>query len=170
MSSIWNFIQDEILGMQWLKRLKRGAERLRAESRRQDRRKRSVFHLRHGQDPDPIGHSDLFYLLYTEFFPSRENEKDPRQISRYPGEHSCRFARNGHAFLLMLVDPPVHGFYERGSASRRNVLVSDLLPYGRSRKSCASDEHFRLESGCHLRCSRDCDRGCGRHFNRKTAS
>ena len=140
---VWQFIQDQVLGMAWLNDLiGRGL---------------SVLGLDAG---DRIGGSIQFFLYdvlkitillcllifaisyIQSYFPperSRRIGAFPRPWCKY---HFC-FAGHCNALLFLLIHSAVYRFHRSRTAIRRYLFVLNFIPNGRSGQSYSSDEYFR---------------------------
>lgn len=151
MKSFWSFIQDEILGMNWLNRLIA-----------------SLLNACGLDTEGRIGGSVLFFLYdmikimvllgvliliisYIQSYFPPERKKDPRTLPRRRCERDRRVARYGNALLLLLVNPAVYRLYKRRLAARRNLFLPYLFSDGRSGLARPAYEHLRLERRVHLR-------------------
>ena len=160
--SIWDFFQTELLGMSWLNRL--------------------IGDLLNACGLDTagkVGGSVQFFIYDTikimvllgvliliisyiqSYFPPERTKK----ISWCGCKLYRRAARNSNAVLFLFFHSAIYRIYKRGIAAWGYVLISDFFPYGRPRLSCASYEHFRLESRCPLCSAWISDCRCGRHVD-----
>ena len=138
---VWDFIQDQVLGMKWLNELLGiGLSAL-------------------GLDVNGrIGGSVQFFIY------------DVLKITvllcgLIVGEHHLRSAGNSDPLLLLFLYPAVHRFYQCGTSLGCDVLLFDFITDGRFRKSCLVNEHFRCKSGDRLCDPWACDRGDRRHHD-----
>ena len=125
LKTIWDFFQNEVLGMNWLNRLI------------------ETFLNACGLDTTgKIGGSIQFfiygtarrfnfdYLVYSKLFPARKNQKDTRQISRNMGEYHRRPARYGNTVLLVFLYSAVYRIYKRRLATWRYIFLFDFFTDG----------------------------------------
>ena len=157
--SIWDFFQTELLGMSWLNRL--------------------IGDLLNACGLDTagkVGGSVQFFIYDTikimvllgvliliisyiqSYFPP---ERTKKILGRFHGVG----ANCSNAVLFLFFHSAIYRIYKRGIAAWGYVLISDFFPYGRPRLSCASYEHFRLESRCPLCSAWISDCRCGRHVD-----
>ena len=117
LKTIWDFFQNEVLGMNWLNRLI------------------ETFLNACGLDTTgKIGGSarrfNFDYLVYSKLFPARKSQKDTRQISRNMGEYHRRPARYGNTVLLVFFHSVVYRVYKRRFAAWRYILLFDFFADG----------------------------------------
>lgn len=164
LKTVWDFIQNEVLGMSWLNRLIS-----------------TILNACGLDTTEKIGGSVQFFIYDTikimvllgvliliisyiqSYFPPERTKKNSRSFSRCRRKyHSC-IAWYCNAVLLLLIYPVVYRVYKCRFTAGRNIFIPDLLPDGRSWKPCTLNEYFRLES-CRVIChSRSCDCCCGRY-------
>ena len=130
LKTIWDFFQNEVLGMNWLNRLI------------------ETFLNACGLDTTgKIGGSVQFFIYDTvkimvllgvliliisyiqSYFPP-ERAKDTRQISRNMGEYHRRSARYGNTVLLVFFHSVVYRVYKRRFAAWRYILLFDFFADG----------------------------------------
>ena len=164
LQAIWNFFQNEILGMAWLNRLIG-----------------SLLNACGLDTSEKIGGSIQFFIYDSvkimvllgvlilvisyiqSYFPPERTKKNTRPVSRGRRELSCRAARNSNPVLLLLLHSTVYGLHRRRPAAWRHLFLFDFLPYGRPRFSCSAHEYFRVEGRGRLRCSGACHCCCRWH-------
>ena len=131
LKTIWDFFQNEVLGMNWLNRLI------------------ETFLNACGLDTTgKIGGSVQFFIYDTvkimvllgvliliisyiqSYFPPERAKKDTRQISRNMGEYHRRSARYGNTVLLVFFHSVVYRVYKRRFAAWRYILLFDFFADG----------------------------------------
>jgi hypothetical protein len=143
---VWNFIQNQILGMKWLNAVIGSL----LSSLGLDTASRwggSVQFFLY----DVIKITILLCLLIfiisyiQSYFPPERSKKILGRFHGLGRQLHRGAAGHGDAVLLLLLHPAVHRLYQRRPAGGRDVFLPDLLPDGRSRQPRAADEHFRRE-------------------------
>lgn len=131
LKTIWDFFQNEVLGMNWLNRLI------------------ETFLNACGLDTTgKIGGSVQFFIYDTvkimvllgvliliisyiqSYFPPERAKKDTRQISRHMGEYHRSSARYGNTVLLVFFHSVVYRVYKRRFAAWRYILLFDFFADG----------------------------------------
>ena len=158
---VWDFIQDQVLGMKWLNELLGIGLGCKWAHWRQ----RPVFYLRCLENHGAALCIDFCNLLYSKLFSTRAKYAHFRSFSWDLGEHHLRSAGNSDPLLLLFIYPAVHRFYQCGTSLGCDVLLFDFITDGRFRKSCLVNEHFRCKSGDRLCDPWACYRSCRRHHD-----
>lgn len=71
LKTIWDFFQNEILGMAWLNRLIGSLlNALGLDTNEKNRRKCTVLHLRYDKNYGAAWHSHFHHLVYSELLPA----------------------------------------------------------------------------------------------------
>jgi hypothetical protein len=146
---VWDFIQNQILGMKWLNAVigsllsSLGLDGLPLG------RQRAVFPVRCDKNHDSALSADFHHQLHPELLSAGAEQKDSRPLPRPWRQLHRGAAGYGDAVLLLLLHPAVHRLYQCRSAGGRDVFLFDFLPDGGSRQPRSADEHFRRE-GCRL--------------------
>ena len=128
---LWDFLQTELLGMNWLNRL--------------------IGRMVEACGFSPVGRiggSIRFFLYDTikimvllgvliliisyiqRYFPPERAKKNSRRIPRDRRQHPRRAPGHGHTLLLLLVDPVIHRLYQRRTSPRRHIFFSDFFSNG----------------------------------------
>ena len=163
---VWDFIQDQVLGMKWLNELLGiGLSALGLDVN--GRIGGSVqFFIYDVLKITVLLCVLIFAISYIQsYFPPERSKRILRSFSWDLGEHHLRSAGNSDPLLLLLIYPAVHWFYQRGTSLGCDVLLFDFITDGRFRKSCLANEHFRCKSGDRLCDPWACDRGDRRHYD-----
>ena len=145
--TVWDFIQNQVLGMQWLQTLI------------------GDFLTACGLDVTTRLGGSLWFFLYDlikimvllgvlillisyiqSYFPP---ERSRRISGRFHGVGANLMAAllgTVHAFLLLLIHSPFYGVYQRRAAFRGHLFLSHFLAYGGFGVAFAAHEYFRLEN------------------------
>ena len=135
---VWNFIQTQVLGMQWLNELiGMGLSALGLDV--SGRIGGSVqFFIYDVLKITVLLCVLIFAISYIQsYFPP---ERSKRILGRFHGIWAniiAAAAGDCDAILLLLVYPFVYWIYQCGTSSGRDVLIFDFIADGRFRKSCA---------------------------------
>ena len=170
LKTVWNFIQDEVLGMNWL-----------------DRLLRAILNAVGLDTTGKIGSSIHFFIYDTikimvllgvliliisyiqSYFPPERTKKILGRFHGIGANIVAALLGTVTPFCSLLVHPVIYRLYKCGTSSRRNIFVPYFFTDGRSWQPCVADEYFRLE-GCRTLCrTRSCHCCCRRHNNRKAA-
>ena len=146
---IWEFIQNQVLGMQWLRELIGNGLAV-AGLDLSSRAGGSILFFLY----DLIKIAILLCLLIfvisyiQSYFPP---ERSKKILGRFHGIGAkygrCTF-RNCHSVLLLLFDSAIYGIHKRRAASWCDIFFLDFFPDGRSGESCSSYEHLWRKGGC----------------------
>ena len=125
LKTVWDFFQNEVLGMNWLNQAYcNNFERLWLGYHEQNRRQRSILHLRYHKNYGIARRVDFDYLVYSKLFPAGKNKKDTRQISRNMGKYYRRPAWYGNTVLLVFLYSAVYRLYKCRFAAWRYIFLS----------------------------------------------
>ena len=166
---VWDFFQNEILGMHWLNRLVGSGLQ--------------AFGL---DTTSKIGGTIQFFIYDTikimvllgvliwmisyiqSYFPPERSKKDPWTFSGNRSEYHCGITWDSNAILFLFIDTFVYWVYKCGVVAWSNVFFFNFFSNGRSCFFAASYEYLRMESGRHL-CIVRIDHCCRRrHLDRET--
>ena len=164
--AVWDFIQAQVLGMKWLNELI------------------GIWLSALGLDvKERIGGSVQFFIYdvlkitvllcvlifiisyIQSYFPP---ERSKRILGRFHGIWAniiSALLGTVTPFLLLLIYPAVHRFYQCGTSLGRHVLLFNFITDGRFRKFCLVNEHIRCKSGDYLCDPWACYRSCRRHHD-----
>lgn len=147
---VWDFIQNQILGMKWLNGLiGRGLSALGLDVG--TRLGGSVqFFIYDVMKITILLCTLIFVISYIQsYFPPERSKRILGRFHGMGGEYGLCIAWYGDPLLLLLLHSPFHGLHQRRAASWRDLLLFDFLTYGGPGKSCAAHEHFRRKGGHH---------------------
>ena len=162
---VWDFIQDQMLGMKWLNELLGiGLSALGLDVN--GRIGGSVqFFIYDVLKITVLLCVLIFAISYIQsYFPP---ERSKRILGRFHGiwANIIRSVGDSNPLLLLFLYSTVHRFYQCGVALGCDVLLFDFITDGRFRKSCLVNEHFRCKSGDRLCDPWACYRSCRRHHD-----
>ena len=163
---VWDFIQDQVLGMKWLNELLGiGLSALGLDVN--GRIGGSVqFFIYDVLKITVLLCVLIFAISYIQsYFPP---ERGKRILGRFHGIWAniiSALLGTVTPFCSCSSIPAVHWFYQRGTSLGCDVLLFDFITDGRFRKSCLANEHFRCKSGDRLCDPWACDRGDRRHYD-----
>lgn len=142
---MWTFIQNEILGMQWLNRLI-GAGLGAAGMDLGSRLGGSVQFFLY----DVIKISVLLVVLIfcvsyiQSYFPPERSRQDPGPIPWVGCQSDRGPSGNGDTVLLLLLHSPFHGIYQRRLVPGGYLFFPDFFSHGRSGEPGTADGSIRL--------------------------
>lgn len=169
--SLWQFIQDQVLGMKWLNSLiGRGLSAVGLDTA--SRLGGSLQFFVYDVVKITILLCTLIFIIsyIQSFFPPERSRKILGRFKGLPASQ-MHIGSAGHrnTLLLLLIDTSFYGIYQRGTALGSYIFFSNILAHGGFGKPGASYEHIRRK-GCGGLCGhRPCGGGSRRHHNRKNA-
>ena len=133
---MWNFIEKQLLGMQWLKQ--------------------AVFHLISltGMDMESRVADSLVFFIYDVIkifillsvlifaVSAGAHEEDPRTLQRHQCEPDGCFAGNSNTVLFLFVDSDFYWFCQRKSSGGCVLVFLDFLANGGSGSLPALAQHI----------------------------
>lgn len=128
---MWDFIQNQILGMKWLNAaIGKGLSLLGLDTA--TRWGGSVQFFFYDVIKITILLCTLIFLIsyIQSYFPPERSRKILGPLSRHLGQHHRRSAGDGNAVLLLFVYPSLYRLYQRRTSSRCDVLLLDFFPDG----------------------------------------
>ncbi len=146
---IWEFIQNQVLGMQWLRELIGNGLAV-AGLDLSSRAGGSILFFLYDliKNCDLAVSADFCHFLYSKLFSTGKKQKNFGAFSWKRGKYGrCTF-RNCHSVLLLLFDSAIYGIHKRRAASWCDIFFLDFFPDGRSGESCSSYEHLWRKGGC----------------------
>ena len=131
---IWEFIQNQVLGMQWLRELIGNGLAV-AGLDLSSRAGGSILFFLY----DLIKIAILLCLLIFVISYIQ---------SYFPPERSKKILGRFHGIGANMVDSAIYGIHKRRAASWCDIFFLDFFPDGRSGESCSSYEHLWRKGGC----------------------
>ena len=124
LKSVWDFFQNEVLGMGWLSRLIStilNACGLDTTSRVGGSIQFFIYHKNYAT----AWSVNFNYLVYSKLLPTRKNKKDTWQVSRNMGKHYRSLAWYSDTVLFLFLYSVVYWLYE----FRITPWCNFLIPY-----------------------------------------
>ena len=131
MSIVWDFIQNQLLGMKWLNKLiGMGLSALGLDITGRIGGSIQFFLYDVIKITVLLCFLILFISYIQSYFPPERSKKIFRTVSWDMGEYHRCIARNGHALLLLFFYSIIYRLYQRRTSSRCDLFLLDLLPDG----------------------------------------
>ena len=141
---IWDFIQNQILGMKWLNKLiGDGLGKIGLDI--SDQLGGSIQFFIYDVIKITLLLCVLIYLIsyIQSYFPPERSKKNTGKISWNRSELYRSPFRNGNTILFLFLHSSFYRIYKCRSSAGSNLFLFDFLPYGRLGQPGAADEYFR---------------------------
>ena len=145
---VWEWIQTQLLGMQWLSDLVgTGLERMGLDLTSRLGGSIQFFLYDVGENLAVACDTDLCGFLRAKLFSAAAQPPDLGAVPGIAGQCVWGTAGDGDPLLLLFFHSAVYGLYGSGDPAGGDLFLPDLLSHGGLGQPGAADEYFRRPRG-----------------------